>query len=118
MPTQALLYSRDLPGGGFVAIDVRTSDGPAAAGSAAAGSGEALIAGSGAREHHAQEHHARLWVERRADPARRAGHTPPVIARAESHDLEHAVAELRVIAADNVALALAMRRWARGPAAS
>lgn len=101
MSTRALLYSRDLPGGGFVAIDARASDGPAEAGGAPAAGG-------------AREHQARLWVERRADPARRAGHAPPVIARAAGYDLEHAVAELRAIAADNVALALAMRRWARG----
>lgn len=108
MPTPALLYSRDLPGGGFVAIDARPGDRSGDAGTAA---------DAGPSEGSAREHHARLWVERRADPARRSGHTPPVIARADSHDLEHAVAELRAIAADNVALALALRRWARGPAA-
>lgn len=100
MSTRALLYSRDLPGGGFVAIDAR----PGSAAGAEMAAGEA------------REHHARLWVERRSDPARRAGHTPPVIARAAGRDLEGAVAELRAIAADNVALALAMRRWARGAA--
>ena len=89
MPTSALLYTRDLPGGGYVAIDARPT-----------GAADAAL-------------HARLWVERRADPSRRAGHTPPVIARAAAPDLAHAVAELRAIAADNVALAQAMRRWAR-----
>ena len=89
MPTRAVLYSRELPGGGYVAIDAR----PAEAGEA--------------------EHRARLWVERRADPTRRAGHTPPVIAQAAAPDLEHALAELRAIAADNVALAQAIRHWAR-----
>ncbi len=90
--TRAVLYTRDLPGGGYVAIDVQPTG-----------------AGDG-------EHAARLWVERRADPVRRTGHTPPVIAQANAIDLEHAVAELRAIAADNVALALAMRRRARGAA--
>lgn len=90
MATPAVLYSRELPGGGYVAIDVR----PAAEGGS--------------------EHRARLWVERRADLARRTGHTPPVIAQAAGLDAEAAMAELRAIAADNVALAQAIRRWARG----
>lgn len=88
MPARAVLYSRDLPGGGYVAIDVQQADGPLG-------------------------HHARLWVERRADTLRRTGHTPPIIAQCTGPDLEHAMAELRAIAADNVALAQAMRRWAR-----
>ena len=94
MPTRSVLYSRDLPGGGFVAIDTQPAAGDAAS------------------------QQARLWVERRADSGRRLGHTPPVIAQAVALDLAHAVAELRAIAADNVALAQAMRRWARQRAAS
>ncbi len=89
--TRAVLYSRDLPGGGYVAIDAQPAQGG---------------------------HAARLWVERRADLTRRSGHTPPVIAQAAGVDLEHAVAELRAIAADNVALAQAIRQWARGRAAA
>ena len=84
-----VLYSRDLPGGGYVAIDVRPAD-PAGC-----------------------EHRARLWVERRGDLTRRSGHAPPVIAQAAALEVDRAVAELRVIAADNVALAQAMRRWER-----
>ncbi len=102
MFSRAVLYSRDLPGGGYVAIDARPVE-------HAAGD-----AGAGAGSRPGPLHSARLWVERRGDAARRAGHTPPVIASATAPDLEHAVAELRAIAADNVALAQAIRRWARG----
>lgn len=96
MLARAVLYSRDLPGGGYVVIDVQPGATPGAGHSASTAA-----------------HHARLWVERRADPARRTGHTPPVIAQCSAPTLEHAMAELRAIAADNVALAQAMRRWAR-----
>jgi hypothetical protein len=57
-----LLYQRDLPGGGYVAID-------------------ALASGDG-------RWHARLWVERRPDPARRTGHPPPIVLEADDADLE------------------------------
>ena len=82
--SRALLYSRDLPGGGFVAID-------------------AVAASPG--------QHARLWVERRADPLRRAGHLPPIIAECAAEDAESALAALQPIASDNLVLALAIRRW-------
>ena len=82
-----LLYQRELPGGGYVAID-------------------ALGQGEGGRWH------ARLWVERRPDPARRAGHPPPIVLETDDTDLEAAVARLVAVAADNVALAQALRRRA------
>lgn len=82
--SRAILYTRELPGGGFVAID-------------------ALDGSDG--------HHARLWVERRADPLRRAGHLPPIIAECAAGDADGVLAELQPIAADNLALALAIRRW-------
>jgi hypothetical protein len=82
--SRAILYSRELPGGGFVAIDALT-DGRAK--------------------------HARLWVERRADPLRRSGHLPPIIAEADGDDADQLLAALQPIAADNLALALAIRRW-------
>lgn len=80
--SRPLVYTRPLPGGGFVAIDAESS---------------------------AHDHHVRLWVERRADEGRRAGHVPPVLAEAHAADLESALASLRGIAADNVALACALR---------
>jgi hypothetical protein len=48
---------------------------------------------------------ARLWVERRTDPRRREGHTPPILARAADPGA------LMEIAADNVAVARAIQRW-------
>ena len=84
MQSPPVVYTRTLPGGGYVAIDcVEDRAG----------------------------HHARLWVERRADPARRAGHSPPVIAELHLTDPDSALTPLREIAADNVALAQAIRRW-------
>lgn len=85
--TRPQLYIRPLPGGGFVVIDSLPREGGV--------------------------HHARLWVERRGDPTRRTGHQPPVIAELVSTDLDGAVVTLQAIAADNVALAQAMRRWSR-----
>jgi hypothetical protein len=82
--SRPLVYTRTLPGGGFVAIDAESTS---------------------------HDHHVRLWVERRADEGRRAGHAPPVIAEAHAPDLESALDALRGIAADNVALARAMRAW-------
>ena len=87
MSGPSILYVRDLPGGGFVAIDCASRPG---------------------------NHHVRLWVERRADPGRRSGHAPPVIAESAGADLQDTVAPLTRIAADNVALAQAIRRWQRG----
>ena len=95
MPVHAMLYSRTLPGGGFVAIDATPVE----------------LAG-------AMCHRARLWVERRADVTRRTGHAPPVIAQCTGDDPEVAATELRAIAADNVRLALAMRQWAQARRAS
>ena len=84
MQSPPLLYTRDLPGGGFVAIDAHPAD-----------------AG----------HNVRLWVERRGDPSRRMGHLPPVIVERAASDVDSALAELRPIASDNLALAQAIRRW-------
>ena len=89
MASPAVVYSRDLPGGGFVLIDAV----PPAEGS--------------------PDHRARLVVERRAEAGRRAGHLPPVIAQSSGRDAESAADALREIASDNVQLALAMRRWAQ-----
>ena len=84
MQSPPLLYTRDLPGGGFVAIDAH----PAESG-----------------------HRVRLWVERRGDPSRRTGHLPPVIVERAVPDVDAAFAELQPIASDNLALAQAIRRW-------
>jgi hypothetical protein len=55
---------------------------------------------------------ARLWVERRTDPHRRVGHTPPILARATDAN------ELIEIASDNVAVARAIQRWQAGSGGS
>jgi hypothetical protein len=83
------LYSRPLPGGGYVAIESQPEapDTPAV--------------------------HALLLVERRADPARRLGHSPPVVAEAVAPDPEHALDALFAIAINNVEIARALQRWAK-----
>ena len=99
MSTRAVLYRRDLPGGGYVALDARQID-PTGADQPDA----------------AAAHEVRLLVERRGELARRAGHAPLVVAeeRAEGEAAyEQTVAELQAIAADNVALAQYIRRWSR-----
>ena len=85
MTGSALLYTRDLPGGGYVAIE--------------------------ARKEADSNFHARLLAERRADPARRAGHAPPVIAEAEGKVPSRVFDELYSIAADNVSVAQWIMRW-------
>ena len=85
MSDPALLYTRDLPGGGYVAIEARTQ-------------GETRFQG-------------RLLAERRADPARRAGHAPPVIAEVEGTTPVGVFDELYSIAADNVSVAQWIMRW-------
>lgn len=85
MPGIAVLFTRDLPGGGFVTI-------------------EALPAEDGV-------HRARVSVERRSDPGRRLGHRPPVIATLEGASRNAVFDELYRIAVDNVAIARGIMRW-------
>ncbi len=73
------LFHRDLPGGGYVAIELTMADG---------------IAGR----------RVRVIVERRADRNRRAGHVPPVILD-EVWKAERGFGELYRVACDNVAVA-------------
>ena len=80
-----VLYQRQLPGGGYVTVEDTGAD--------------------------AGEHRAELTVERRADPARRDGHAPPVVAVASGRTLESVFEELFAIASDNVAVARALLRW-------
>ena len=84
-----LLYSRELPSGGFVMIEAENADGGL--------------------------HHAFLAVERRSDPTRRAGHEPPVIAEARGTSRATVFKELYAIARDNTAISHALlRRHGRG----
>jgi len=85
MTTPAPLYSRELPGGGYVII-------------------EAIPADDGVFR-------AQLTVERRTDPVRRDGHERPVIATAEGPTAADVYNDLVKIAADNVAVAHCILRW-------
>jgi hypothetical protein len=80
-----LLYSRELPSGGFVMIEADDTAGGL--------------------------HHASLAVERRSDPSRRAGHEPPVIAEARGTSRATVFKELYAIARDNIAISHALLRW-------
>jgi hypothetical protein len=73
------LFHRDLPGGGYVAIEIA---------GAAAESGRVV----------------RVIVERRSDRGRRMGHRPPVILE-EEWMAERGFGELYRMACDNVAIA-------------
>ena len=79
------LYTRRLPGGGYVTIEQV----------------EDTSAG----------YRAQLRVERRTDPLRRDGHAPPVIAEVEGAEPRDAIAELEAIAASNVSVAQRILRW-------
>ena len=80
------LFHRDLPGGGYVAIE--------------------LVATPGA------DRTVRLIVERRGERSRRVGHRPPVI-HEESWKPERGFGELYRIACDNVAIARGLLRLPR-----
>jgi len=85
MNEPTILYSRSLPGGGYVAVEA-----------------DALADGRGLR--------GWVAVERRTDPVRRLGHVPPVIAEAEGPTAQRLLQALREIAADNVSVAQGLRR--------
>jgi hypothetical protein len=81
------LYSRALPGGGYVSIEsMPESADPSRI-------------------------RAQLLVERRVDPTRRVGHAPPVVAEAVAADPQAALEALFAIAANNVEIARALQRW-------
>jgi hypothetical protein len=88
------LYRRELPGVGYVAIDVTQTQ---------AGETERELDGNGSR--------IRLYVERRADEERRAGHHPPIVAEFAGDDSAPELGELYRMAADNAALARALLEW-------
>ena len=80
------LFHRDLPGGGYVAIEL------------------GLVS--------AADRHVRVVVERRGDRKRRGGHQPPVILE-ESWKAERGLGELYRLACDNVAIARSLLRLRR-----
>jgi hypothetical protein len=81
---RAAVYRRELPGGGYVAIDVD--------------------------RHRADREipRARVYLERRGRPDRRAGHAPIVLAEADGDEHSPGFVELYQIAADNAAIARAL----------
>lgn len=83
---EPLVYRRDLPGGGFVVIDV-------------------------VRE--ASPRRTRVSVERRAIADRRDGHEPIVIAEADGDERSPSFTDLYRIAADNAAIARALMEKTR-----
>lgn len=96
------LYRRELPGGGFVAIDVcgistlRSERVPEQ------------------REHSKGDTEVpctRIYVERRSDQTRRAGHEPPIIAEVMGEVSPSEAGELYRMAADNAAVARALLAW-------
>ena len=85
MAQQAVLFTRALPGGGYVAI-------------------ESLPVEAGM-------HRARVCVERRTDPDRRLGHLPPIIVTLEGGSPSELFEELYRIAVDNVEIARGIMKW-------
>ncbi|MFL5562377.1 MAG: hypothetical protein ACJ79K_12965 [Gemmatimonadaceae bacterium] len=85
MPGQAVLFTRELPGGGYVAIESLPTE--------------------------AGIHRARVSVERRTDPDRRLGHVPPIIVTLEGASPAELFEELYRIAVDNVEIARGIMKW-------
>jgi hypothetical protein len=85
MNNKRIVYERPLPGGGFVHVE---EDG----------------------RQDTDTHRARVAVERRADPVRREGHEPPVIAHAEGKSSTTVFGKLLAIARDNVEIARGLLR--------
>jgi hypothetical protein len=91
------LYRRDLPGGGYVAIEVTQRD-DSSDRRGHRGGGESAA------------ERARISVERRVTEERRFGHEPPIVAEVPGDDPAQ-LGELFKIAADNAALARALLQW-------
>lgn len=87
------VYRRELPGAGYVAIDVmgESDDEP--------------------RPAETEQRRIRVSVERRASEDRRTGHAPPIVAEFAGDDRAPEVGELYRMAADNAALARALLQW-------
>jgi hypothetical protein len=87
-----VLYTRELPGGGFVTIE-----------------GQPVPDGI--------PFHGALTVERRSDPERRSGHVPPVVLEADGATPDEVLDRLVEVANNNVAVATALLKWQASRAA-
>jgi hypothetical protein len=87
------LYRRELPGAGYVAIDLTH------------------LHDYGDAHHAVERSRIRLFVERRAEDERRVGHQPPVVAEFAGDEAAPELGELYRMAADNAALARALIEW-------
>ena len=85
MAEEAVLFTRELPGGGYVAIESLPSEGGV--------------------------YRARVLVERRIDPERRLGHVAPIIVALEGGSEAELFEALYRIAVDNVEIARGIMRW-------
>lgn len=79
------LYTRELPGGGYVSIEPLP--------------------------HSPSTFRAQVSVERRSDPKRRIGHSPPVIADLTGASQASVFKALYEIASDNVQIARGLMQW-------
>ena len=112
------LYHRELPGGGYVAIemvvDIETDTAEYEQVSVERRGDESRRFGHqppSVTHRTGRPFRARVCVERRAEANRRDGHEPPVIAEAQG-DTSHTVfGELYRIASDNAAVARGLLRW-------
>jgi hypothetical protein len=113
------LYHRELPGGGYVAIEMVSEVDASGVTELERVSVERRGDESRRFGHQppsfsvpsGKPFRARVRVERRADLDRRGGHEPPVIAEAQG-DTSHVVfGELYRIACDNAAVARGLLRW-------
>jgi hypothetical protein len=113
------LYHRELPGGGYVAIEMIVD-----ADSIEKAEVERIAVERRGDERRRFGHEppsftlpagrpfrARVCVERRAELERRDGHAPPVIAEAQGDTSSTVFGELYRIASDNAAVARGLLRW-------
>jgi hypothetical protein len=92
--TLTRVYRRELPGAGYVAIDVTRPP-----------------ADASDEQAEAEPSRVRVYVERRASEERRSGHIPPLVAEFAGDHRAPEVGELYRMAADNAALARALLQW-------
>ncbi len=113
------LYHRELPGGGYVAIEM-VSDADVKGATELERVPIERRGDETRRFGHqppsfshlaGRPFRARVRVERRAEPARRDGHEPPVIAEAQGDTSSTVFGELYRIASDNAAVARGLLRW-------